>query len=188
MQDLYYDTGSSTVILIKENKEQIIWGNITSITNSTPQITILSGSSPRAYFPIDNTNLFYPPYPNPNPISGSVTSSITTTNILWKFELSTLLTNGQLSQSICYIATSSLYYVSQSLYSNNGSVKVRTGFPISFYVSGSGSYNSELNLRDITSGSLVASIAGIGTPVSLSFSPLNFHNYEVTFSITEQPA
>ena len=184
MQNLYYNSGSGKVTLTTENNTNYIWNGITAVNFPTNSIqgNIISGSTILGYFPLNNTNIFYPPFPNINSISGSFTSSLI--NISWRFDLSSNFTAGELSGSLCFITASSLYYVSQSITSNNGSIKLPADSTYLFYTKGSGSYDSSLILRDTTSGSIIYTGTGSSLPISTSYSLLNFHNYEVTFSIT----
>lgn len=186
MQDLFYTPSSQSLILIKDNIRNIdTWNNITSlvISSSLYQIVAFNGTSSLAFFPINQTNLYYPPFPS---IGNNHTSSILYSNIVWSFNIIGDITQDEISGSGATIMnlSSSIYYVSQSMVNNNGLFNAIIPNSYLLYINGSGSYNSYITLNDTTTQSTIFNISG-SSPISQSFIPTNLHNYEVIFSIIQ---
>ena len=211
MQSLYYlpisqslelrDAGSDSTLLQTWSgiSNLIISASAYSTTGSEFDTTLgslrilaYSGSTLAASFPIETTNLYYPPFPidiSPNiPIAPQNETQYT--SIIWDFNIPNTFSLSQLSGSRCsiYEITSSLYYVSQSFYSNGGLIPAIVGNSYLCSLFGSGSYSASLSINDATSGSIVFSGSSINTPISTSFTPLSFHDYEVTFSLVNPSA
>ena len=211
MQSLYYlpisqslelrDAGSDSTLLQTWSgiNNLIISASAYSTTGSEFDATLgslrilaYSGSTLAASFPIETTNLYYPPFPidiSPNiPIAPQNETQYT--SIIWDFNIPNTFSLSQLSGSRCsiYEITSSLYYVSQSFYSNGGLIPAIVGNSYLCSLFGSGSYSASLFINDATSGSIVFSGSSINTPISTSFTPLSLHNYEVTFSLVNPAA
>ena len=95
------------------------------------RILAYSGSTLAASFPVETTNLYYPPFPtdiSPNiPIASQNETQYI--SIIWDFKIPNTFSLPQLSGSRCsiYEITSSLYYVSQSFYSNGGLIPAIVG-------------------------------------------------------------
>lgn len=192
MQDLFYNSGSLTLTLEKEDNEYYSWVNVSEVRILTSSINwngevysnsiiAFSGSDILVYFPIANTNLFYLPLPE---ISSSQSTSSYTT-LIWKF-IDVYSTTGSYN---IFDSSSLIYYVSESGdgSSTNGGLTIITGNNHTLYVIGSGSYTSYLTINDITSGSTLTNISASDLASSSSFTPLEFHNYEVTFSVEGPP-
>ncbi len=193
MQDLYYNTVSSSVTLTKQGSLDVTWENITEVRVLTSslywngedysnQILLISGSDVLAYFPISNTNLFYTDYlPLNNPY---VTSSVIYTTLLFKFD-NTYSNTGSYN---IYDSSSAFYYVSESGNSNEGGLSIISGNNHQVYLISSGSYETLLTIRNTSSGSILANISSSDIPVSSSFIPSPYCNYEVTFSLGPPPS
>jgi hypothetical protein len=211
MQSLYYlpisqslelrDAGSDSTLLQTWNgiNNLIISASAYSTTGSefdatlgTLRILAYSGSTLAASFPVETTNLYYPPFPTGNslPTFTSSVVPIISTDILWNLNIDNTFPSSRISGSGCsiYEITSSLYYVSQSGYSDSGLMSAIVGNSYLYSLFGSGSYSSSLSIKDITSGSIIFSGSSISTPISTSFSPLSLHSYEVTFSLANPAA
>jgi len=211
MQSLYYlpisqslelrDAGSDSTLLQTWSgiNNLIISASAYSTTGSEFDTTLgslrilaYSGSTLAASFPVETTNLYYPPFPtdiSPNiPIASQNETQYI--SIIWDFNIPNTFSLSQLSGSRCsiYEITSSLYYVSQSFYSNGGLIPAIVGNSYLCSLFGSGSYSASLSINDATSGSIVFSGSSINTPISTSFTPLSFHDYEVTFSLVNPSA
>jgi hypothetical protein len=162
-------------------------------TLGTLRILAYSGSILAASFPVETTNLYYPPFPaegstyNP-PLTPS--SSIIYADTLYSAIIPDSFSSGQRSGSkySIYGTTESSSYVSESYYSSNGSTSLISGNSYLFSLFGSGSYSASLSIRDITSGSIIFSGSSISTPISTSYTPLALHAYEVTFSLANPAA
>lgn len=179
MQNLFYNTASSSLTLSDPDKLDIIWNNVSSLVPSSSLLQILafSGSTVLANFPINNTNIIYSPFMD-------ITSSVSTSSyniLIWKF-LDVYSTTGSYS---IFDSSSLTYYVSESGngQSTNGGLTLINGHNHILKTTSSGSYTSYLTLKDVTSGSIVTNISASNSPVSTSFNPVQFHNYEVTFSV-----
>jgi hypothetical protein len=201
MTSLYYYPASSSLSATIDNSDITqFWTGITSLVTSgsgynanisgsdfigtvaVATIYAYSGSTILATFPVETTNIFY--YPFPDTFEPILTSSIAYTNLIWDFSL-TDVTTPYLSGSACtiYDSSSAELYVNQNYYSNNGSLPIVAGDVYKLTVSGSGSYNAYLYLNNITSGSNIYSLSSSDAYISASFTPLQFNNYQVTFSV-----
>jgi hypothetical protein len=211
MQSLYYlpisqslelhDAGSDSTLLqtwsgidnlIVSASAYNTTGSEFNTTLGSLRILAYSGSTLAASFPVETTNLYYPPFPtnlSPN-IPVAPQDETQYTSIIWDFNIPNTFSLSQLSGSRCsiYEITSSLYYVSQSFYSNGGLIPAIVGNSYLCSLFGSGSYSASLFINDATSGSIVFSGSSINTPISTSFTPLSFHDYEVTFSLVNPAA
>jgi hypothetical protein len=157
-------------------------------TLGTLRILAYSGSTLLATFPVETTNLYYPPFPvegNTYDPPFTPSSSIIYADVLYSSIIPDSFSSGQRSGSkySIYSNTESSSYVSESYYSSNGSTSLISGNSYLFSLFGSGSYSASLSIRDITSGSIIFSGSSINTPISTSYTPLPLHSYEVTFSL-----
>ena len=162
-------------------------------TLGTLRILAYSGSTLAASFPVETTNLYYPPFPTEGstydpPFTPS--SSIIYADVLYSSTIPDTFSSGQRSGSkySIYSTTESSSYVSESYYSSNGSTSLISGNSYLFSLFGSGSYSASLSIRDITSSSIIFSGSSISTPISTSYTPLSLHSYEVTFSLANPAA
>jgi hypothetical protein len=206
-QNLYYTPASSSLVLIRDGDiSPIYWYDVDrlEISGSAYDATI-SGSdfggtaaSARIYaysssvllisFPLEDTNLYYPPFPFPLTIEDfyspvSTTSSFS--SLSWNFTIDGIFSSAELSGSgvLIYDLTTSSSYLSYYQESANGSFPLTSGDNYLFAVSGSGSYNSYLYINDITSGSNIITLSASNAYISASYIPLPFHEYQVTFSV-----
>ncbi len=192
MQDLYYNTISSSVTLTKPGYLDVTWNNVSEVRVLTSslywngedysnQILLISGTNVLAYFPISNTNLFYSEYlPLNNPY---VTSSIIYTTLLYKFD-NTYTETGSYN---IYDSSSVVYYVSESGNSTEGGLSIISGNTHQLYLISSGSYETSLIIKNTSSGSIIANVSSSNIAVSSSFIPSPYCNYEVTFSLETPP-
>jgi hypothetical protein len=212
IQDLYYPISSSNSIsgslvpltLIRPNDSvYYVWDNVdrleisasaydASISGSEFGVTVgdlkiyaYSGSTILATFPADSTNIYYtdPPYESTFFVS---TSSYA--NLILQFNIIDV-TGPEINGTACSIfqlpSTSS--YFSLIAESGSGAFSVATDVTYSLFVSGSGSYDAYLYLNDRTLGSSSYALSSSNTPLSASFVPSAFTDYEVTFSIIGPP-
>ncbi len=203
-QDLFYIAASSSLTLIKPNEPAPhIWNNVSSLEISgsaygatvsgssvsgsatTIRIYAYSGSTLLVSFPLEETNLYYefPDYNfNSSVFSPTFTSSVS--YITWDFTIN-YVNPPEASGSGCtiYDSSSAILYLSQFSESNGGGFPLISGNTYSFTVSGSGSYDAYLYLNDMTSGSNIFSISASNSYISASYTPVAFHDYQVTFSV-----
>jgi hypothetical protein len=207
-QDLFYTPASASLVLIRStDPSPYYWYDITSLqisgsaydatvsgsdfggTAATARIYAYSGSVQVVSFPLEGTNLYYPPFPFPTSISDyyfEATQSTLYSAVYFNFDLDTsTFTSGELSGSgiSIYNNTLSASVISTTLNSVNGAIPLIAGNNYTFAVSGSGSYTSYLYINDVSSGSNVVSLSASNASVSASYTLLNFHDYSVTFSI-----
>lgn len=199
MQDLFYIQASSSLLLVKENGETYNWEGINILISASAYDTIdsgstdfgttvgdirisaYSGSTLVATFPIENTNIYYN---SPILRVPEVTSSIIYDIIYWNFN--TLYATDDLSGCSIYDNTLSSSYLSISGITGSGMFgNIISNNTYSLYISGSSgsSYDNYLYLNNITSGSIIYALSASSIPISASFVPLAFNNYEVTFSV-----
>jgi hypothetical protein len=201
-QDLFYIAASSSLTLIKPNEPApYIWNNVTSLeisgsaydatisgsdfggTVATARIYAYSGSTLLVSFPLEETNIYYEfsDYNFNNPIL-PFTSSFS--YITWDFAIDYINT-PEASGSGCtiYDSSSSTLYLSQFIESGGGGFPLISGNNYIFTVSGSGSYDAYMYLNDITSGSNIFTISSSNSYISTSYTPIAFHDYQVTFSV-----
>ena len=157
------------------------------------RILAYSGSTLAASFPVETTNLYYPPFPTSNILNAVLappSSSIIYASAVYNSIIPDTFSPGQRSGSTysIYSNTELSSYVSESYYSNYGSTALISGNTYLFSLFGSGSYSASLSINDITSGSIAFSGSSVNTPISTSFIPLPYHNYEVTFSLANPTA
>lgn len=207
-QNLYYTPVSSSLVLIREGDSPYYWYDITSLqisgsaydatisgsdfggTAATARIYAYSGSVQVVSFPLEDTNLYYPPFPIPLTIEDYYAPSLTATSsfstIYWNFDLDPSFSPSELSGSgiSIYNLTNSSSFLNITLESANGGFPLISGNSYLFAVSGSGSYDTYLYINDITSGSNVLTLSASNAYVSASYTLLEFHNYSITSSIT----
>lgn len=210
MRTLYYTPSSSSLVSIEENGNTLYWYNVTNIfisasSYSVPdsgssefgvtigdiRITAYSGSTLIATFPVNETTLYYPPFPSFSNISSSFVSSsaslITYNQLSWYFNFdSSSFSLGESLGNIVTInnttTTSSVLYVQGE--TGSGIIKVLTDNTHSLSVSGSGSYyNTYIYVNNTSLGTNVISSSNTNNYTTASFIPLSYYNYEVTFSV-----
>ena len=206
-QNLYYSPLSSSLVLIREGDNPYYWYDITSVqisgsaydatvsgsdfggTAATARIYAYSGSVQVVSFPLEETNLYYPPFPIPLTIedyySPSLTATASFSTVYWNFDLDPSFSPSELSGSwiSIYDLTTSSSFINITLESANGGVPLTSGNTYLFTVSGSGSFDTYLYINDITSGSNVLILSASNAYVSASYTLLEFHNYSITSSV-----
>jgi hypothetical protein len=209
MQSLYYTSASQTLQLYDGGNDSTliqVWSSISNVaitasayetsgsdfgtTLGSLRIYAYSGSVSVASFPIESTNLYFPPFPIVNNTGATndppPTSSIVFINLPYTFTVPPTFTDGQLRGSSCSITSASLIYVSESYYSNSGTTTLTSGSSYSINVYGSGSYYfTALTINDTTYGTNVVDISNINDSSSYTFTPEAFHSYQAIFSITD---
>jgi len=208
MQSLYYISASQTLQLYDGGSNSALiqtWSNISNVavtasayetsgsdfgtTLGSLRIYAYSGSVSVASFPIESTNLYYPPFPTSN--NGSIPTTSTSSVVLYvslpyTFTVSNTFTDGQLQGSGCSITSASLIYVSESYYSNSGTTTLTSGSSYLVNVYGSGSYYfTALTINDTTYGTNVIDISNINDSSSYTFTPEAYHSYQAIFAITD---
>jgi hypothetical protein len=201
-QDLFYISASLSLTLVKPNEPApYIWNNVTSLeisgsgydapvsgsefvgTVGTARIYAYSGSTLLVSFPLEETNIYYEfsDYNFNNPISPFTSSFSYTT---WNFAIN-YINSPEASGSGCtiYDSSSAILYLSQYIEPGGGGFPLISGNNYIFAVSGSGSYDAYIYLNDITSGSNIFSISASNSYISASYTPIAFHDYQVTFSV-----
>lgn len=207
-QDLFYTPASSSLVLVRStDPSPYYWYDITSVqisgsaydatvsgsdfggTAATARIYAYSGSTLVVSFPIEGTNLYYPPFPNPlvfksfyKPIE--YTSSFA--GFDWSFIVDGYFTNDELSGSAfsVYDSGSNTYYITGSIYSDEGGSGIVGENTYNLYVSGSGSYyNAYLTLNNDTLGITLFNGSSSNSPISASFVATSSYNYSAVFSI-----
>jgi hypothetical protein len=191
MQELYYTSASASLFLSDPSITRYTryWDNITSVNTSSTQIIGYSSSTPIAYFPLNNTNLYYPPFPAGT--VPTVTSSVFYSTLLYTVTIPTqseAFTDKQVISSSYFIydSSSANYIASGSRISNQGGGSVIVGNTHSLSISTTGSYTSSIIIVNTTvgTGSIIANVLTLNNPATASFIPLQFNSYAVTFSIT----
>ncbi len=206
-QDLFYTPISQSLVLIRTtDPSPYYWYNITSLTISgsgydapisgsefigtvgIARIYAYSGSTQVVSFPLEDTNLFYPPFPNPLTIQDYYFSTLPTesySTIYFNFDIDLTFNPSELSGSgiSIYDLTTSSSYINIVAESSNGGIPLISGNNYLFAVSGSGSYDTYLYINDITSGSNVLTLSASNAYVSASYTLLEFHDYYITASI-----
>jgi len=199
MQELYYTSASSSLLLVREgNNSSITWNNVSSliVCASLYEIIAFSSSVQLVSFPIENTNLYYAPftYTASSPIP-PVLVPVSNSSLVWTVQLTqNTLTNSFMSGSKGFIYSGSTYYVSQSAISNNGSILLNTSLSYTLFISGantSATYDTYLALFDTTFGSSIPGIPGTviyyltgsSIPLSASFTPSASRTYEAVLAL-----
>jgi len=208
MQSLYYTPNSQSLELHDGGSDSTLlqtWSNISNVaitasayetsgsdfgtTLGSLRIYAYSGSVSVASFPIDNTNLYYPPFPIPSSTLIPTiipTSSAIFIDLTYTFTVPDTFTDGQLSGSGCSFISNSLVYISESYYNNEGGISIASGSSYLVNIYGSGSYYfTALTINDITYGTNVVDISNINDSSSYTFTPEAFHSYQATFAITD---
>lgn len=208
MQSLYYTLASQSLELYDGGSDSTLiqtWSDISNVaitasayetsgsdfgtTLGSLRIYAYSGSVSVASFPIENTNLYFPPFPIPSSTfvpTPTPASSVVLINLSYTFTVPTTFTDGQLSGSSCSIVSSSLIYVSESYFSNSGGTILTSGSSYLVNVYGSGSYYfTALTINDTTFGTNVVDISNINDSSSYTFTPEAFHSYQAIFAITD---
>lgn len=202
-QDLYYTPSSSSLVLIKEgNDTPYYWYNVSLLqisgsaydatisgsdfggTAATARIYAYSGSTLLVSFPLEGTNLYYPPFPNPLSLesfyyASPITQSYST--FYWNFDF-----EGVKPVSISlYDSSSATSFLNEVTESNNGAFSIISGNTYILSVSGGYFDYAELTITNITSGSIAAYVTGsVSSFISASFIPLEFNDYETTLYLT----
>lgn len=206
MQTLYYSQASQSLVLTSELQNEVTyyWSGITSLILSASaydtvdsgssdfgvtvgdlKLCAFSGSALVAQFPSDTTAVYY--VDNGVPSNGIVfpTSSISFVSLNWYF--TTNITNsGELAGTGFNIYdSSSLEYYAFSLGSStdSGFTTLIVGDTYQLTVSGSGSYQADLYINNITLGSNIFSSSIVNDYITASFVPTASYNYEITSSV-----
>jgi len=210
MQSLYYTPASQSLELYDGGSDSTLiqtWSNISNVsitasayetsgsdfgtTLGSLRIYAYSSSIQVASFPIESTNLYFPPFPIPSSTlvpTPTPTSSIIYTSLSYTFTVPTTFTDGQLSGSGCsiYDVINNIVYVSESYENNEGGISLVIGEDYLVNVYGSGSYYfTALTINDTTYGTNVIDISSINDSSSYTFTPEEFHSYQAIFSITD---
>jgi hypothetical protein len=209
MQSLYYFSASQSLQLYDGGSDSTLiqtWVDISNVaitasayetsgsdfgtTLGSLRIYAYSSSVQVASFPIESTNLYFPPFPaSISSVSNyTFTSSIILTDLLYTFTVPTTFTDGQLSGSGCsiYDVINNIVYVSESYDNNEGGISLITEEDYAVKVYGSGSYYfTALTINDTTYGTNVIDISSINDSSSYTFTPEAFHSYQAIFSITD---
>jgi hypothetical protein len=209
MQSLYYTPASQSLQLYDGGSDSTliqVWSDISNVavtasvyenngltfgttTSGSLRIYAYSGSVSVASFPIESTNLYYPPFPSSISSTATLftfTSSVIYTDLSYTFLVPTTFTDGQLSGSGCSIISGSSVFVSESYFSNNGGISLisENSHSIKVYSSGS-NYATSLIIDDTTYGTNVIDIISINNSSSYIFNPEAYHSYQSTFAITD---
>jgi len=205
-QNLYYTPASSSLVLIREEDNPYYWYNISRLEISgsaydatvsgsdfggtvvSARIYAYSGSVNVVSFPLEDTNLYFPPFPNPLSLDSFYDSPALTesySGFYWDLEIGNPFTEGELSGSgiSLFDSSSSTIYLNYGIESSNGAFSIVSGNSYILSVSGSGSFNLSLTLNNITSGSVISYITSSVSPMTASFTPLAFNDYEAIVSI-----
>ena len=210
MQSLYYIPNSQSLELRDGGSDSTLlqrWSSINNVaitasayetsgsdfgtTLGSLRIYAYSGSVSIASFPIESTNLYYPPFPSSilsTAATFTFTSSIVYTDLSYNFTVPTTFTDGQLSGSGCsiYDVINNLIYVSESYDNNEGGILLITENDYAVKVYGSGSYYfTSLTINDTTYGTNVVDISNINNSSSYTFTPEAYHSYQAIFAITD---
>ena len=205
-QDLYYTPTSASLVLIKEgDNNPHYWYNVNRLeisgsaydatvsgsdfggTAASARIYAYSGSTLLVSFPLEETNLYYPPFPNPLSLAGfyyapPITQSYST--FYWNFNF-----EGVTPVSVSlYDSSSNDNFLNEVTESNNGAFSIVSGNTYILSVSGGYFDYAELTITNVSSGSIAAYVTGSSSSViSASFIPLQFNDYETTLSLTYAP-
>jgi hypothetical protein len=206
-QDLYYTPTSSSLVLIKEgdNNNPYYWYDVSRLeisgsaydatisgsdfggTAASARIYAYSGSVLLVSFPLEDTNLYYPPFPNPISLeslyyAAPITQSYST--FYWNFDF-----EGVTPVSVSlYDSSSAISFLNEVTESNNGAFPIISGNTYILSISGGYFDYAELTITNITSGSIAAYVTGsVSSFISASFIPLEFNDYETTLYLTYSP-
>ena len=210
MQSLYYTPNSQSLELYDGGSDSTLiqtWSDISNVaitasayetsgsdfgtTLGSLRIYAYSSSVSVASFPIESTNLYFPPFPIPSSTLVSTptpTSSIVYTDLSYTFTVPTTFIDGQLSGSGCsiYDVINDIVYISESYDNNEGGISLITEEDYSIKVYGSGSYYfTTLTINDTTYGTNVIDISSINDSSSYTFTPEAYHSYQATFAIVD---
>jgi hypothetical protein len=208
MQSLYYTPNSQSLELRDGGSDSTLlqrWSSINNVaitasayetsgsdfgtTLGSLRIYAYSGSVSIASFPIESTNLYYPPFPSSilsTAATFTFTSSIVYTDLSYDFTVPTTFTDGQLSGSGCSITSGSSVFISESYFSNSGGISLISGSSYFVNVYGSGSYYfTALTINDTTYGTNVVDLSNINNSSSYTFTPEAYHSYQAIFAITD---
>jgi len=212
VQDLFYTPESSSLVLFRStNPNPYYWYNIDRLevsaslydakaTGSNFDGTVgalryyaYSGSVLIVSLPVDGTNLYYPPFPNPLDLNSYLFPSVGTevfSAFYWNLDIDpnfSLASASGSGMSIYDLTTSSSVLVFSGE-SSTGGFPIISGNNYIVAVTGSGSFTSYITINNVSSGSTVIDISGSSGIVSASFNPIEFNDYAVTFSIIDNSA
>jgi hypothetical protein len=206
-QDLFYTPAQQSLVLIRPTEPSpYYWYDITSLqisgsaydatisgsdfggTAATARIYAYSGSTNVVSFPLEDTNLYYPPFPNLISLNNFYPTSPLTesySGFYWDLTIDSSFSSGELSGSglNLYDSSSATTYLSYNIESSTGAFSIISGNTYILSVSGSGSFDLSLTLNNITSGSMIAYITSSTSPISASFVPLAYNDYEAIVSV-----
>ena len=194
-QDLYYIAVSQSLTLVNENGNTNNWGNVSSLeisgsgydapvsgsefigTVGTARIYAYSGSTLLVSFPLEETNIYYNNVPNS--IGTFISASFVSLDYIFNADSSTV--TG--SYFLIYDSTISASLISSSNGTGSGGTGIIAEHSYMFEVSGSGSYDAYLYINNLTSGSNLYTLSSSNQPISTSFNPVTFNDYQVTLSL-----
>ena len=204
-QDLFYTPASASLILIRPtDPSPYYWYDITSLqisgsaydatisgsefggTAATARIYAYSGSVQVVSFPLEDTNLFYPPFPYPLSLETFFSGSEDPNNysgFFWTYISN--ITGGAASGSgfSVYDLTATSSYLTVFTSSDNGGSGIISGHNYLLTVSGSGSYNAYMTVVNTTLGSIIINLSSSNAPLTSSFNPSEFNSYDLTFYV-----
>lgn len=192
-QDLYYISGSQLLTIVYDNGNIIEWSGVSTLeisgsgydapisgsefigTVGTTRIYAYSGSTLLVSFPLDNTNIYYKfPFLSENSFTGSFTS----------LDYSSISDDSSITGSNFSIydlnASSSFISLNQTA---SGLFNILAGNSYLFSITESNGNTAYLYFNDVTSGSNILTLSASSEIVSSSYTPIAFHDYQVTFSV-----
>jgi len=197
MTQLYYTPSSGSVLsnlqVVTDNLQPVYYSDVT-ITTSSISIFIQSGSSTLGVYPVNNTDLYYPPFPTVSLPTTSTTSSFI--NIDWRFDLNyTAYTEATLSGSGYSLTSGSTVYLTGSYNSNRGSTTITLPttdsqtYTANVYgkVVGGGSYITNLFIlsnQGIPPQNITALVSGSNVSSSATFTMSPSSSYTMYFVVT----
>jgi hypothetical protein len=197
MTQLYYTPSSgstlSTLQVVTDNLQPVYYSDVTIATSSI-SIFIQSGSSTLGVYPVNNTDLYYPPFPTVSLPTTSTTSSYI--SIDWRFDLNyTAYTVATLSGSGYSLTSGSTVYLTGSYTSNRGSTTIALPttdsqtYTATVYgkVIGGGSYITNLFIlsnQGIPPQNITALVSGSSVSSSTTFTMSPSSSYTMYFTVT----
>jgi len=197
MTQLYYTPSSGSVLsnlqVVTDNLQPVYYSDVT-ITTSSISIFIQSGSSTLGVYPVNNTDLYYPPFPTVSLPTTSTTSSYI--SIDWRFDLNyTEYIEATLSGSGYSLVSGSTVYLTGSYNSNRGSTVISTPntnsqtYTATVYgkTTGGGSYTTNVFIvsnQGIPPQNFIAIVSGSNVSSSATFTMSPSSNYTMYFTVT----
>ena len=192
-QDLYYISGSQTLTLINENGKSDSWEGVTSLeisgsaydatisgsdfggTAATARIYAYSSSILLVSFPLEETNIYYS---IPNNIGLEASGNL----VLLDYSFISDDPSVTGSYFSIYDLTISGSYISSNQ-TGSGGFSILAGNNYLFSVTESNGNTACLYFNDITSGSNILTLCATSATTSSTYTPIAFHDYQVTFSV-----